>query len=647
MKSVVRLSLCSLVLVACSNNSNNTGKKDLSTSELDFATTDDLSTPADVDLSVIPNPNPDLSGGGGGGDGGGGMCTSVGAWPGVKQFGAVNSSYTYVLGYDQATGPNRVLVFRDYMAGGSTGTANAESYTSASTFNTDPSTDCSLCPILRDLDATGTVTKVYFAQGGSATSKMDKDSHAGRAIATGTTLHFVEWDFTNDVAVTNGGCVDIASASLDYTWALPTDAVYFYGTFSSTTKNDLGRYYTSPTTKTETFALGGNDLSGWDVASDGSFIVYGNDAAKTGRFDLYAADNDGAAPQSLIALTHDGRKVTAAKIAPDTSAVAFVSNDDGATAGGGAVYLTDFSTIFAGPLVTTTNTALNAGQLVWSRDAAFLAFTGDFTVDHKFQLYIYDVNNDVLKTVIADTEIVANGTNDVGVTNWIDWDSNNQLYFSAAIKTGTEDGTKFRLWIAQTDGSKKILPGTTTAGLLEQAGSFGISTAGDVIAYASLSATGTFPYRLYTIPAPAVGSSTAGTPTALIAAAYTMTNAAAGNPDFAKPLVWSHDDTTIAFDADYNGGNADYQLYVISSAGNTSPVRLYAPAATRDAKWLAWSPDDKSLAFTSDNAGTTGHSSLYVTTNLTMADQTLTPKVTVPATGNLVGAPPLYWVALP
>lgn len=80
---------------------------------------------------------------------------------------------------------------------------------------------CDVCALYgKDCDpTTGRCAVDYLAQGGSVTVfAADKLTTGGRIRATGTSLHFVEWDFAADRPVSNGGCLDLGTLDMTISW---------------------------------------------------------------------------------------------------------------------------------------------------------------------------------------------------------------------------------------------------------------------------------------------------------------------------------------------------------------------------------------------------------------------------------------------
>jgi Tol biopolymer transport system component len=425
------------------------------------------------------------------------------------------------------------------------------------------------------------------------------------------------------------GAVKIADAS-----GL-TGEIFHYGHFVAAGTNSFGRFMLPAVTE-NVLALGGNDVTAWDVSADGSKILFAVDTTLKGRFDLHKASSDGSGAGLLVALKNAGRTVSAAKFSPDASNIAFVSDD--VTTGAKDVYLVPASGLSAPVLISPARGAgtankLNADQIVWSRDGRYLAMTGDFNVDNAFQLWIYDTQTGGAAAEIVSVADVGNPAGPGGVTNPIGWDGAGNVYFTSSLGV---DGaaTSFKLYMATFAGGKQIVPGTVTN--MEQAGSFGISPDGNTLVVSLTNPDGSYPYALYTMPAGG------GATTALIANGFTYGNVTA-NPDFAKPMVFSPDGTKIAFVADYKAANADYELFVIDAAAGSTPTRLFKVTTGRDAKWIAWSLNNERVAFTSDEgAPAVGNARLFVTNDIVTADQPLGPIVSTPSGGGLVGAPPRW-----
>lgn len=76
-----------------------------------------------------------------------------------------------------------------------------------------------LLPVMgRGCISTGLCGQMLFAQGGSATvTTATRNAAAGQFVASATAVKFVEWDFNNDVPVTNGQCV-VVTTSINVSW---------------------------------------------------------------------------------------------------------------------------------------------------------------------------------------------------------------------------------------------------------------------------------------------------------------------------------------------------------------------------------------------------------------------------------------------
>ena len=77
-------------------------------------------------------------------------------------------------------------------------------------------------------DRLGTPGTFYFAQAGQMNvTKADRDPAGGEFIATGASLHLVEWSYYDaahtDTAIAGGGCYDIGDFSVSGTYASSVD----------------------------------------------------------------------------------------------------------------------------------------------------------------------------------------------------------------------------------------------------------------------------------------------------------------------------------------------------------------------------------------------------------------------------------------
>ena len=420
-----------------------------------------------------------------------------------------------------------------------------------------------------------------------------------------------------------------------------TGGLFHYGHFVTATANSVGRF-AFPTAMETVLSLGGNDITAFEVSANGAKIAFASDKVLKGRFDLYTANADGTGVALVAALTNAGRTISLVHFSPDGNTIAFVSDD--VTLGAKDVYVVPSVGGAAPVLISPARgaglaTKLNADQVVFSRDSRFIAISGDFDVDADFELWIWDTTAAALTQIVNAAEAGFTTGTPVGVTDPLGWDANNNVYFTASLGT---DGapSAFKLWMASHAVAKQIVPGSTSApNFLEQTGSFGISPDGTTIALSLTDATGAYPYALYTLPAGG------GTATSLFAAGYTYLHPTQANPDFAKPLVFSPDGTEVGFVADYQGANADYELYVVKAQANSTPVRLFkvTPASSHDAKWLTWAPNSSRIAFTSDEgAPQVGNTRLFLTNDIVTPDEALAPIVSTPSGGGLTGAAPRW-----
>ena len=496
----------------------------------------------------------------------------------------------------------------------------------------------------------------YACSDDSATGSGGTDSGAGGDDASVNTTDGSTFDDAGNVSDDSGqstkdGSIfavdsgDAGVVTIDATAGNVPDAsgltgeIFHYGRFVSSAVSNAGRLVFPAVTET-VLPLGGTDVTAFDVSANGAKIVYASDATVKNRFDLRTATSDGSGAGLLVALKNGGRSVSLARYAPDAKNVAFVSDD--ATANARDVYLVSLAGGTPAVLISPargagTASKLNADQVVFSRDGRYVAFTGDFAADNVVQLWIYDTQTSTLTEIVSAADVGTPVGGPGGVTNPIAWDAAGRLYFTASLGT---DGapTAFRLYMATAAAGKQVVTGTLTNA--EQVGSFGISPDGNTLVASITDAAGAYPYKLYTLPAGG------GATTGILAAGYTFAAGnATPNPDFAKPMVFSPDGTKIAFVADYQAANADYELFVVDAQANSTPVRLFkvTPAANRDAKWIAWSLNSSRVAFTSDEGATgAGNARLFMTNDIVTPDQVLQPVITTPAGGGFVSAAP-YW----
>jgi len=172
---------------------------------------------------------------GGGAGGGSGNCTNYAIGAPVNIIGVgyddsdpqLNFNWTtQVLAADNTAHTFDYLSTELYWTGTSPMIPYAAGTVTAQTYN-----QCDVCFVLwRGVDqATGSGGTRYLAQAGSYAIPYATRNHAdGRYAASGTNLHFVQWQYSNspaiDQAVVDGGCADLTAFSFDATWhQLPND----------------------------------------------------------------------------------------------------------------------------------------------------------------------------------------------------------------------------------------------------------------------------------------------------------------------------------------------------------------------------------------------------------------------------------------
>lgn len=107
-----------------------------------------------------------------------------------------------------------LLTLEAYFGNGTLTIPASATYSAASDY-----ASCDLCPIVRRGCGTTGCRQRFFAQAGTANvTAATENELAGRFTGTLTNIKFVEWDFGNDVPVTNGACIQLASVSINLTW---------------------------------------------------------------------------------------------------------------------------------------------------------------------------------------------------------------------------------------------------------------------------------------------------------------------------------------------------------------------------------------------------------------------------------------------
>lgn len=147
-------------------------------------------------------------------------CLVLTSWPtvfsqaGYSAAATTASAELFTQVPANADGGMDLLTLEAYFGNGTLTIPATATYTTASDYAT-----CDLCPIVRRGCGTTGCRQRFFAQAGTANvTAATENELAGRFTGTLTNIKFVEWDFGNDVPVTNGACIQLASVSINLTW---------------------------------------------------------------------------------------------------------------------------------------------------------------------------------------------------------------------------------------------------------------------------------------------------------------------------------------------------------------------------------------------------------------------------------------------
>jgi len=257
----------------------------------------------------------------------------------------------------------------------------------------------------------------------------------------------------------------------------------------------------------------------------------------------------------------------------------------------------------------------------WSPDTSgaerHLVYTADLAVDNAFALWSVDAAATVPAPValVTDAEAAAGS-----VQRTLAFDNQDRVYF----KSNFQAATTFRLYRADIDGqNREQVPGTNlmnTGGTLEASiGSFGISHAGDRIAFSSDSPNAAL-YEMYAID---VGANTAEkisnvTPSMPLPGDFS-------GPDFQAPIWWSPDGAFVAARADYqqvfNENDDTWSLWVFPSTGMGGTRVFGAPTTTNlNIDEGLFSADSARIYARGDLRGN-GVNEIFSTTDFSTSDQ--------------------------
>jgi Tol biopolymer transport system component len=335
---------------------------------------------------------------------------------------------------------------------------------------------------------------------------------------------------------------------------------------------------------------------------------------------VYAADGSGA-PLTLVTASATDRVIDDLQWSPDGSHIAFLYDDE--TAGSFGLYAVPSDGATTELLVSQQPGAdADVTSFKWSPDTSgaerFLAYTADFTLNGEFALWSVDAAATVPTPVGLVTDADLDVDEDVQAT--LAFDDQDRLYFKADF----EQDNLFRLYRVDIDGQNRAqVPGTNlmnTGGTVEASiGSFGISAAGDRIAFSSDSPTANL-YEMYVID---VASATADKVSNVTPAAPAPGDFS--GPDFGAPIWWSPDGTTIAAKADYvllNGENdGTFSLWLFPTTGMGGTRVLGAPMSTNLHVEEAVFSADSGRIYARGDLRANGDNEIFQITDFSTSDQ--------------------------
>ena len=405
--------------------------------------------------------------------------------------------------------------------------------------------------------------------------------------------------------------------------------VWAYGDFLVNNTNQAGAFVDSPTTPA-TLPFGpmaapplvpsATAVEVFDAA--GGKIAYVVGGA------LFVANADGTNPVMVVAAGATAAvQITAVALSPNGQKVAFTRDltiDNGydlyvapTTAGATAVKV---SPDRAGTPATPADQDVN-GNVTWSANSQYLAFTADLTANNVTQAYVVDTNAATPTAVeLITRDEIATQTGAQGVSAAVQFDSANNLYFRARTVLNS---TQFILYKATVAGAASrtvvALPARTDASVPD-AGAFHV--AGDTI-YFSTDAPTLGAYDVYK------QSLTATDP----ATRLTMLTGP-GNPTFSAPMWLSPDGSKLAVVADFVS-DGDNEPFVINTDGTGMRRLVDIPANCQDCDTvdLAWTVDGATLYAVGDLA--TGNDGKLWKLNAAMTDQTPTLAIDIPTSGDV------------
>lgn len=399
----------------------------------------------------------------------------------------------------------------------------------------------------------------------------------------------------------------------------PTTPLYFVGDFSTNNTSSLGLAHVPMGAATPSTTVIAAKARTFATTPDGSKVVFAADITTTGRFDLYVADADGSNATLRVAMPGNA-SVTDIEISPDGGRIAYIA--DAELEGQADAFVVELSGTTlpsrVSPARAVGNIALDAQTISWSRNSAFVAIVGDFTVDKKNELWIADVTATPIVPVAAlgESSIPAPVAATVGVSAGLHpiWTSGNKVCVKADLSVTPPS---FRLYCANSDASNFATPINFPATPI-QLGSYGISPDGMTLAFSADSVAAPDAYEIFAMPA-----NDSAAPTRLTSGTISAVAGASRGPNFSVPLKYSPDGFKIGFIADILVDNR-YELYVVPAAGAEVEKRLTVVGTVSDPEQdvtaFAWSPDSHAIAFIADHRANNDFE-LFRVLDATTADQ--------------------------
>ena len=464
------------------------------------------------------------------------------------------------------------------------------------------------------------------------------DAAAVDALASAIDATSGDLDATSGgIDATGSGTPDAAATTADGGTVHPATNVWVFGDFITNNFQQLGNFTdpvaTAPivpaTVPAVAAKLDSVEFSApYSVTPDGNVVAYSTITLTGDEVDVITHNGT---PVTVFTSSL-GEHVTDLALSPDGKQVALRADLN--VTGMFDIYI--FSTDGNSHEQVSPDRAINdvsldaSGFLTWSADSRYLAYSGEFTNAHEFELHVFDFTNSIDQVLLADGDILTEGVGNqsIGVLSPVQYGAGDSVFVLARVDV---DGDS-QLLTGSADGMVPLavvpFADITRAGdsLTAQVSTFALSSDLKSVAFAAdgvvANASEVYVDKLVDTSATIVTSG-------LHTAGQVVSSFQAPN--------WNHGSSAVAVHASYGATAGKFQPYVIDVKHSTT-TRLATIGDDTDASLdsqgnIAWTNADDRVYVIADSGA--NNFSVYAL-DVTKTDQAMTALVTNPINGDIL-----------